>query len=351
MKTFHIALSPGDGIGCEVLPAAMRVLRAAAQKTGEFKLETEDIPWGAEYYFAHDRVVPDDYLDQLRRFDAIFLGAIGDPERIPDHITLAPLVQIRQRFDQFVCMRPAVLLPGVTCPLAAVNEIDMVVLRENSEGEYLVCGGRGMTGTPREVAVQTAIHTRAGVERILRFGFDLARRRRHHLTMVTKSNALVYGMVLWDTVFDEIRAEYADVEASKMHADAIAMDFVRRPQDFDVVVASNLFGDLLTDLAGVLVGGLGLAPSANIDPTRRFPSMFEPVHGSAPDIAGQGIANPIAAIISGAMMLDWLELPDVAEAIRTAVRAALGKGAKTRDLGGNLSTTEMAHAVADCLLA
>jgi tartrate dehydrogenase/decarboxylase/D-malate dehydrogenase len=223
----------------------------------------------------------------------------------------------------------------------APGPIDLVVVRENSEGEYIRCGGRAKRGRPDEVAVQSAIHTRSGVERILRFGFDLARSRRKRLTMITKSNALVFGMVLWDDVFHDMSNEYSDVESNVQHADAAAMNFVRCPQQFDVVVASNLFGDLLTDLAGVIVGGLGLAASANINPERQYPSMFEPVHGSAPDIAGQGIANPIAAILSGAMMLDWLGMTDAAAIIRAGVEQALVARHWTRDLGGTLSTTDM----------
>jgi tartrate dehydrogenase/decarboxylase/D-malate dehydrogenase len=293
----------------------------------------------------HGVTAPPDYLDTLRGFDAIFLGALGDPQRIPDHITLAPLVQIRQTFDQYACVRPARLFEGVPSPLAGAPPVDMVVLRENSEGEYVDNGGRFRVGTPEEVALQTSVHTRRGVERILRFGFDLARTRRNHLTMITKSNAQKYSFVMWDAVLEELRTEYADVTVDKQHVDAAAMNFVRQPETFDVVVASNLFGDILSDLGGVIGGGLGLAPSANIDPSRRFPSMFEPVHGSAPDIAGQGIANPSAAILSAAMMLDWLGEQSAAGSLRTAVAAALRDGARTPDLGGSLTTEAMTDAI------
>jgi tartrate dehydrogenase/decarboxylase/D-malate dehydrogenase len=252
---------------------------------------------------------------------------------------------MRQRFDQYACLRPARLFPGVRSYLAGARRIDMLVIRENSEGEYLDCGGRLKPGTPEEVAVQTAVHTRLGVERIVRFAFDQAQVRRKRLTMVTKSNALRYGMVLWDEVLDTVRGDYPSVEVDRLHADSAAMDFVRRPERFDVVVASNLFGDILTDLAGVIVGGLGLAPSANINPQRTYPSMFEPVHGSAPDIAGQGIANPVAAILSAAMMLEWLELPQAAKSIRHGVEQALASGAATPDLGGTLSTREIAERI------
>jgi len=349
MLSLRIALYPGDGIGREVIEQAVRVLHAAQAHLGGFELELTELPWGSDYHFKHGSVTPDDYLDQLRQYAAILLGAVGDPDRLPDSLTLAPLVQIRQQFDLYICLRPVRLLTGVRSPLVEPGEIDMLVLRENSEGEYVRCGGRAKQGLPGEIAVQSAIHTRKGVERILRFGFEQARLRRRRLTMITKSNALVYGMTLWDDILEAIRDEYPDVEAKKMHADAAAMDFVRRPARFDVVVASNLFGDLLTDLGGAISGGLGLAPSANINPERTAPSLFEPVHGSAPDIAGQGIANPVAAILSAAMMLDWLELPAAATLIRNGVERALASGAATSDLRGSLSTLEMGDSVIDVM--
>ena len=349
MKDYKIALYPGDGIGQEVVAEAVRVLDRVQEKNGGFKLHTSSFPWGVDYYDQHGKVVSDDYLDVLKPFDAIFLGAVGYPGRLPDYLTLSPLVRIRQTFDQYVCMRPAKLLPGVRSPLRDVESIDMVVLRENSEGEYLPVGGRLKIGRPEEVAVQTAVHSRLGVERILRFGFNLARTRRKRLTMITKSNALRFGFVMWDEILEEIREEFSDVETDRLHADAAAMDFVRRPEQFDVVVASNLFGDLLTDLSAVICGGLGLAPSANIDPERRFPSLFEPVHGSAPDIVGKGLANPVAAILSGAMMLDWLGEPAAATLIRKAVEMVLAKGLGTADLGGDLSTGEFTDHIVDCV--
>lgn len=344
-KTHHIALYPGDGIGVDVLDAAVAVLEATRDRVGGFELQYTRFDWGAAYHAAHGQCAPDDMLDQLRPFDAIFLGALGDPRRLPDHVTLEPLIRMRQGFDQYACVRPARLWPGVLSPLANPGEIDMIVVRENSEGEYFSCGGSFKPAHPDGLAVQTAVHTRKGVERILRFGFDLARSRRKTLTMITKSNALKFGMVLWDEVLEELSPRYPDVRADKMHVDAASMDFVRRPSRFDVVVASNLFGDILTDLAGAIVGGLGLAASANINPQRTAPSMFEPVHGSAPDIAGKGIANPIAAILSGAMMLDWLGQAAAAGAIRAAVEETLRKGFRTPDLGGTLSTNQMTEAV------
>jgi tartrate dehydrogenase/decarboxylase/D-malate dehydrogenase len=347
----RIALYPGDGIGQEVVPAAVRVLEQAARLNGGFELELHELDWGLRCWEATGKVVPDDFLDRLRRFDATFLGAVGWPARIPDHVTLDPLKRIRQSFDLYACVRPARLLPGVVCPLAGKGpgDVDLVVIRENSEGEYVDSGSRFRQGTPEECAVQSAIHSRRGVERILRFGFDLARKRRRKLTMATKSNAQRYAYLLWDEVLEELRRQYADVEAERQHADALLMNLVRWPERFDVIVASNLFGDLLTDLTGCIAGGLGLAPSANLQPERRAPSLFEPVHGSAPDIAGQGIANPVAAILSGAMMLDWLGEAAAARRVEAAVERALAAGAATRDLGGGLTTDQMAEAVAERL--
>jgi tartrate dehydrogenase/decarboxylase/D-malate dehydrogenase len=336
---------PGDGIGKDVLAEAVRVLESVQERLGGFQLEMTELPWGSDYYFAHGTMVPDDFLERLRRFDAIFLGALGDPARLPDAVSLAPLVQIRQQFDQYACMRPSVLWPGVRSPLTSPGTIDLVVVRENSEGEYVVCGGRARCAGSDQIAIQSAIHSRKGVERILRFGFELAQSRRRRLTMITKSNALVYSMVLWDEVLQAIRQDYPHIEADALHADAAAMELVRRPSRFDVVVASNLFGDILTDLASIVVGGLGLAPSANINPERKFPSMFEPVHGSAPDIVGKGVANPVAAILSGAMMLQWLGLENAAASIRTAVKVTLANGETTPDLGGELTTHEAADRI------
>jgi tartrate dehydrogenase/decarboxylase/D-malate dehydrogenase len=343
MKYFKIAVYPGDGIGPEVVDQAVRVLKAVEQTAKGFSLAMTRFPWGAAYCEQTGRAVPPDFLDVLRGFDAIVLGAVGWPSRFPDHITLDPLIRIRQTFDQYACVRPSRLLPGVRSPLAVpgASKVDLVVIRENSEGEYVNNGGRFKVGEPDEIAIQTAIHTRKGVERILRYGFDLARKRRRHLTMITKSNAQRYGFVLWDEVLEQLRGQYPDITTDKQHIDAAIMNFVRQPETFDVVVASNLFGDVLTDLGGLIGGGLGLAPSANINPERRFPSLFEPVHGSAPDIAGKGVANPVATILSTAMMLDWLGLEEGAGRIRQAVETTLARGAGTPDLGGKLNTVEM----------
>jgi len=351
MKTFRIALYPGDGIGPEVVDQALRVVAAVESKHADFRLEYQRFDWGYDHWQKTGSVVPDDFLEVLHPFDAIFLGAVGWPEKIPDHVTLAPLVRIRQTFQQYACIRPVRLPPGVRSVLAdkGPKEIDFVVLRENSEGEYVDSGSRFHVGQDDEFALQTAIHTRRGVERILRFGFDMARRRRKRLTMVTKSNAQRYAYTLWDETLERIQGEFADVESDKQHADAVAMDFVRRPEKYDVVVASNLFGDILTDLGGIIGGGLGLAPSTNTNPERQFPSMFEPVHGSAPDIAGRGIANPVAAVMSAAMMFDWLCLDAAAATIRRAVESALAAGAATADLGGKLSTKQMADEIIRCV--
>jgi tartrate dehydrogenase/decarboxylase/D-malate dehydrogenase len=350
-KQFKIAVYPGDGIGPEVIDEALRVLERVQKLDGSFELELTHLSWGVDHYKRHGAVVPDNFLDVVRPMDAILLGAVGWPALVPDHITLAPLVKIRQTFDQYACVRPSKLYPGVRGVLAGKGpaEIDFVVIRENSEGEYVDNGGRLKRGTPDEVAVQTALHSRKGVERILRYGFELARKRRSQLTMATKSNAQRHAYVLWDEVLEELRPQYADVAAERQHCDALIMNLVRWPEKFDVIVASNLFGDLLTDLGGVIGGGLGLAPSTNTNPERRFPSMFEPVHGSAPDIAGRGIANPIAAILSAAMMLDHLELPAAAARIRHAVEQTLADGCKTADLGGQLKTKQMGQAVLERL--
>jgi len=351
MPTHRIALYPGDGIGSEVIEQAVRVLDAVASPGEMFELDFTSFPWGYEHWKQHGRVVPDDFLETLRGFDAILLGAVGWPDELPDHITLAPLVAIRQSFDQYACMRPVRLFPGVRSPLAGKQpgEVDFLVIRENSEGEYVHQGGRFRRGQPDEVALQTAVHTRRGVERILRFAFEQALGRRKRLVMATKSNALGYAYVMWDEVLQHVRGDYPDVTATRQHADALAMDFVRRPEELDVVVASNLFGDILTDLGGAIGGGLGLAPSTNINPERTYPSMFEPVHGSAPDIAGRGIANPTACILSAAMMLDWLDENAAAARIRRAVEQAIAAGAATPDLGGKLTAAEMGTAVVERL--
>ena len=345
MKTHRIALYPGDGIGTEVVAATVPVLDAVANATGGFALSYESFDWGMAHHDRHGRVAPEDFLDVLRGFDAIFLGAVGWPARLPDHITLTPLIRLRQAFDLYACVRPARTFPGVAGPLRRTDPIDVVVVRENSEGEYIDNGGLFATGTPQEVAVQTALHTRRGVERILRFSFALARTRRRTLTMITKSNAQRYAYVLWDRVLAELAPEFPDVRTDKLHIDAATLELVRRPHTFDVIVGSNLFGDILSDLTGGITGSLGLNPSANLNPERTTPSLFEPVHGSAPDIAGKGVANPTGAMLSGAMMLDWLGEADAASRLRAAVEQTLAAGVATPDIGGLATTTQFTDAV------
>lgn len=349
MKEFRIAVIPGDGAGQEVIPEARRVLARVGETRG-LRFAFDDYDWGAEYYFRHGRMMPPGALEQLHSSDAILLGAVGHPN-IPDHVTLnGLLLPIRRAFDLYANVRPAFLYPGVESPLAGRTgaSIDMVVVRENTEGEYAPVGGFLYAHQPEEVAIQTAVFTRRGVERIVRFAFELALRRgkKKRVTSITKSNAQAYGMVLWDRTFQSVAAEFPEVTTESLLVDAAAMNFIRRPESFDVVVASNLFGDILSDLSAIIVGSLGLAPSANLDPSRRHPSMFEPVHGSAPDIAGQGVVNPLAAILSAAMMLDHLEAAGAARDIEAAVASVLAEGkVRTRDLGGNSTTREMTDAV------
>src|SRR5579885_1989017 len=351
MAVPRIAVIGGDGIGPEVTDQAVRVIEAALRHDGA-KLEWNRLPWSTAYYKQHGAMMPPDGWDILRRHDAILLGAIGHPD-VPDHITLhGLLLPMRRKFDQYVNLRPAYLFEGVQSPLRdkAPGSIDMVVYRENTEGEYAPIGGRHYQGTPHEIAIQTNVFTRRGCERIMRAAFEGARQRRKKVTSITKSNAQTFGMVLWDEVFKQVARDYPDVQSHSLLVDAAAMDFVRKPETFDVVVASNLFGDILTDLSAIVTGSMGLAASANINPERAYPSMFEPVHGSAPDIAGKGIANPLAAILSAALMLDHLEARRGAEAVRRAVAAVLRAGKpRTPDLGGKSTTSEVAAAVRERL--
>jgi len=348
MKQHRIAAIPGDGIGREVVAEGVRVMEAASRKFG-FLCAFEDLPWGSQHYLDRGRMMPDDALTRLAGFDAIYLGAVGHP-RVPDHTTLnGLLLPIRRTFEQYANVRPTVLFPGVATPLAETKKaIDIVLVRENTEGEYAQVGGQVHGGTETEVAVQTAVFTRRGTERIIRFAFELARtQKRRAVTSITKSNAQGHSMTFWDRVFREVAAEFPEIETSSILVDAAAMELIRRPWSFDVIVASNLFGDILSEITATVTGGLGLAPSANLDPTRRHPSMFEPVHGSAPDIAGRGIANPVGAILSAAMMLSWLGEPAASTAIQAAVVQILGEGRlRTRDVGGQASTVEVGEAVA-----
>ncbi len=349
MRRHRIALIPGDGIGKDVIAAGMRVLEAVTRSAGDVALEADSFPWGCQYYLEHGVMMPADGMETLRRYDAIYFGAVGLPAAVPDHISLWGLIlPIRKAFDQYVNMRPVRLLPGIAGHLRTKGaaDIDFVVIRENTEGEYAGAGGRVHTGTPHEAAVQTTIFTRMGVERIIRYAFELARTRRKKVTSATKSNAMQHVMVFWDEVFSAVAREYPDVQTEKWHVDALCARFVTHPQTLDVVVGSNLFGDILSDLGGALMGSLGMPASANINPERRFPSMFEPVHGSAPDIMGKGIANPIAAIWAGAMMLDFLGEPAAAQRVRAAVEAVTADGrVLTPDLGGAARTEDVTDAV------
>lgn len=349
MKKLSIALLPGDGIGMEVVPAARKVLEKSGAAAG-VHLSFEQFDWGSDHYFRMGQMMPVDALERLRAHDSILLGAVGHPD-IPDHITLnGMLLPIRRGFDLYVNERPAYLYAGVESPLRGYEPgaIDMVVVRENTEGEYTNVGGFVYHHLPEEVAIQTSVFTRHGCERIIRYAFDLARRRnqKRKVASITKSNAQGYGMVLWDRIFREVSAEYPDIETESLLVDAAAMNFVRRPASFDVVVASNLFGDILSDLSAIVTGSIGLAPSANLDPRRNAPSLFEPVHGSAPDIAGKGVSNPLATILAAAMMMDHLGEPEMSASIEGAVRAVLADGkVLTADLGGRSTTADVTAAV------
>jgi tartrate dehydrogenase/decarboxylase / D-malate dehydrogenase len=347
-RTHKIAVIAGDGIGQEVIPAGIAALEKAAHAAG-VSLEFTDLPWGCDYYARRGRMMDEDGFERLATFDAIYLGAIGDP-KVPDHIAVWDLLlPLRQRFQQYVNLRPMRLLAGLTSPLAnrGPADIDMVCVRENSEGEYSGVGGRVHVGTRHEVAEQAGIFTRTGIERILRYGFEIASKRpRKLIASATKSNALRHSMVFWDEVAEIVRKDYPAVEYRKYHVDAIAARMVTHPASLDVIVCSNLFGDILTDIGSAISGSLGIAPGANINPDRSYPSMFEPIHGSAPDIAGKGIANPIGAIWAGAMMLDHLGHRDLHDRVLGAVERVIASGKnRTPDLGGQAKTKDLAEAI------
>jgi tartrate dehydrogenase/decarboxylase/D-malate dehydrogenase len=348
MNRYRIAVIPGDGVGTEVVPAALRVLNRAAELSGSFSLDCEEFPWGSGYYLETGRMMPEDGLSVLRDFNAIFLGAVGYPT-VPDHVTLwGLLLPIRQRFNLYANLRPVKLLPGIRGPLRdkGPEQIDMLVVRENSEGEYSGVGGRVHTGFGHEVGIQTDVFTRAGVEKVARYAFSLASARRKRLASITKSNASPYAFVFWDEVVSDVHKEFPDVVLDRVLVDAAAAYFITRPEMFDVVVASNLFGDVLTDLGAVIQGSMGLAASANINPDGRYPGMFEPVHGSAPDIAGKGLANPLGSIWAGALMLENLGEPEAGARVLRGMEHALSQtSVRTRDLGGDATTLEMTDAV------
>jgi tartrate dehydrogenase/decarboxylase/D-malate dehydrogenase len=351
MRTYRIAVIPGDGIGKEVVPEGIRILdRLAESADGAFGFEYEHFPWGCEYYLETGRMMDPDGLQRLHSFNAIYFGAVGWPG-VPDHVSLWGLrLAICQGFDQYANIRPVRLLAGVPSPLrnATPETMDWVVVRENTEGEYAGIGGRNLAsrGPGKSVAIQAGLFTEEGCERIIRFAFDLAlSRKRHKLTSVTKSNAQQYGMTLWDEVFARVSLDYPGVSTEQWLVDAMAARFVLRPETLEVVVASNLFADILSDLGSALAGSLGIAASANLNPDGRFPSMFEPVHGSAPDIAGQGIANPIGAIWSAALMLDHLQLSAQADLVVRAIEAATAAHVVTPDLGGTATTRQVTDAI------
>jgi tartrate dehydrogenase/decarboxylase/D-malate dehydrogenase len=348
MNKYKIAVIPGDGIGKEVVPEGIRVLEAAGAKYG-LAFQWDEFPWSCDYYLQTGRMMPEDGLDQIRQHDAIFLGAVGFPN-VPDHISLwGLLIPIRREFQQYANIRPVRLMPGIQSPLRGreAGDIDFIVVRENTEGEYSTLGGRIFDGTPQELVIQESVFTRRGVDRILRYAFEMARSRpQKHLTWATKSNGVFISMPYWDERARAMAAQYPDVRADQYHVDILTAHFVRNPDWFDVVVASNLFGDILSDLGPACTGTIAIAPSANLNPEREFPSMFEPVHGSAPDIYGQNIANPIGQIWAGAMMLDHLGHAEAGAAVVAAIETVLREGPRTQDIGGQASTQEVGRAIA-----
>lgn len=348
MRHYKIAAIPADGIGPEVIECGVEVLEALALRDGELKFDVTTFDWGSDYYKKHGEMMPADGPEQLKAFDAIYFGAVGAPD-VPDHITLWGLrLPICQGFDQYANVRPTKILPGITSPLrnCEAGDLDWVIVRENSEGEYSGIGGRAHRGLPEEVATEVAIFTRVGVERIMRYAFKLAQSRpRKLLTVVTKSNAQRHGMVMWDEIAAEVSRDFPDVTWDKMLVDAMTVRMTLNPKSLDTIVATNLHADILSDLAGALAGSLGVAPTGNIDPERRYPSMFEPIHGSAFDITGKGIANPVATFWTAAQMLDHLGEKDAAQRLMIAVEQVCADGVLTPDVGGNATTKEVTAAV------
>ncbi|GAF19062.1 LOW QUALITY PROTEIN: tartrate dehydrogenase [Bacillus sp. JCM 19046] len=347
MKHINIASIPGDGIGREVVPQAERVLKAVAEVHGGLDFQFRSFPWSCEYYLEHGVMMPEDGLDQLKPHDAIFLGAVGNQHLVPDHISLwGLLIQIRRAFEQSINMRPAKQLAGIQSPLLNPKDFDLVLIRENSEGEYSSIGGR-IHQNEDEVAIQNTVFTRKGTERAMRYAFELAAKRRGHVTSATKSNGIVYSMPFWDQVFEEVGQEYPAIKTDSQHIDALAAFFVTKPAAFDVIVASNLFGDILTDIGAASMGSIGIAPAANINVNGKYPSMFEPVHGSAPDIVGKGLANPIGQIWTAKMMLDHFGEAELGTFLLDAIEAVTAKGIVTADLGGSHSTEDVTNAIID----
>jgi tartrate dehydrogenase/decarboxylase/D-malate dehydrogenase len=350
MKVYKIAAIPGDGIGPEVIAAGLEALEVLAKSDGGFRFEVEHFPWSSDYYLKNGYYIPEGGLEKLKSFDAIFFGAVGS-QQVLDHVSLWGLrLPIAQGFDQYANVRPARVLPGVTSPLTGGQEIDWVIIRENSEGEYAGNGGRTHRGLPIETATETSVFTRAGVERIHRFAFELAKKRpAKHLTLVTKSNAQRFGMVMWDEIFYEVAKDYPDVTTDRELVDAVTTRMVLKPHTLDTIVATNLHADILSDLAAALSGSLGIAPTANLNPERQFPSMFEPIHGSAFDITGKGIANPIATFWTAAMMLEHLGEPAAAARMMKAIETVTASKLHTPDLGGKATTAQVTKAVCDNL--
>ncbi|MEM9674675.1 MAG: tartrate dehydrogenase [Bacteroidota bacterium] len=346
MKNYKIAVVPGDGIGHEIVPAGLKVLEAAAKKH-QFTLETQHFPFGAGYYKQYRAFMPDDGLDTLKQFDAVYFGAVGDPEVDDTLPAMLYTFKVRTTFHQYVNYRPVKLLPGIDSPLRykSQEDIDFVVIRENNEGEFVQNGKIIHPDQPHGLATDTSIFTRAGIERIAHYSFKLAQKRRKRVTNVTKSNTLINSLAYWDQVIEEVSAQYPDIEYGKMYVDNASASFVLKPEVFDVIVTTNMIGDILSDLGGAIMGSLGLGPSGNINPEKEFPSMFEPIHGSAPDIAGQGIANPVGSIWSGALMLEHLGETVAAQDIVKGIEATTQKGIVTVDLGGTAKTAEIADSV------
>jgi tartrate dehydrogenase/decarboxylase/D-malate dehydrogenase len=349
VRKIDIAVVPGDGIGKEVVPASLRVLNTLAELHGGLQFNYSSFPWSCEYYLEHGEMMPKDGVDQLKNHEAIFLGAVGYPQLVPDHVSLwGLLIKIRRECEQVINLRPAKLMKGVQSPLAHPNDFDFIVVRENSEGEYSEVGGRIHQGED-EIAIQNAVFSRKATERTMRFAFELAQKRRQHVTSATKSNGIVHSMPFWDQVFQEVSADYIGVKTASNHIDALSAFLVTRPAQFDVIVGSNLFGDILTDIGAAIMGSIGIAPAANINITGKYPSMFEPVHGSAPDIYGKGIANPIGQLWTAKMMLDHLGYEELGNRLLDTIEEALQEGIKTADLGGRSSTQEVIDSLIDKL--
>ena len=345
MKHHNIAVIPGDGVGKEVVPEAIRCLEAVAEIHGGIRWSFTHFPWNCEYYLEHGSMMPENGMDILKQFDQIFLGAVGMPNLVPDHISLwGLLVAIRRECEQSVNVRPARLLRGLTSPLRDPAPFDFVVVRENSEGEYSQIGGRIHHGQ-EEIVIQSAVFTRRQTEKVMRYAFELASKRRKSVTSATKSNGIVHSMPFWDEVFDKVGQDFPDIRQSKVHVDALAAYLVMRPGQLDVIVGSNLFGDILSDIGGAIMGSIGIAPAANLNIERKYPSMFEPVHGSAPDIAGKGIANPIGQIWTAKEMLDFIGHEDMGSLLLEAIERTLEAGVKTLDLGGRATTREVTDTV------